>query len=102
MDERIVVTGMGAVTAVGGTAEETWDSLVSGRSGVRNISIFDASRLSVRFAAEVSDWKPEDYMPRKDARRMDRYSQFASSLRKRPQPTPDSTPGSTAPTESVS
>jgi len=77
MDERIVVTGMGAVTAVGGTAEETWDSLVSGRSGVKGISIFDPSRLSVRFAAEVSDWKPDEYMPRKDARRMDRYSQFA-------------------------
>ena len=77
MDERIVVTGMGAVTAVGGTAEATWESLVAGRSGVRDISIFDPSRLSVRFAAEISDWKPDDYMPRKDARRMDRYSQFA-------------------------
>ena len=77
MDERIVVTGMGAVTAVGATAAETWDSLVSGRSGVKGISIFDPSRLSVRFAAEVSDWKPDEHMPRKDARRMDRYSQFA-------------------------
>ncbi len=76
-DERIVVTGIGAVTAVGGTAEETWEALIAGRSGVGGISIFDPSRLSVRFAAEVSDWKPEAYMPRKDARRMDRYSQFA-------------------------
>ncbi len=77
MDERIVVTGMGAVTAVGDTAEDTWNSLASGRSGVKGISIFDPSRLSVRFAAEVSDWRPDDHMPRKDARRMDRYSQFA-------------------------
>lgn len=77
MDERIVVTGMGAVTAVGGTAAETWESLIAGQSGVKTISIFDPGRLSVRIAAEVSDWKPEDYMPRKDARRMDRYSQFA-------------------------
>ena len=77
MDERIVVTGMGAVTAVGATTASTWESLVAGRSGVRTISIFDPSRLSVRIAAEVSDWKPEDYMARKDARRMDRYSQFA-------------------------
>ena len=77
MDERIVVTGMGAVTAVGGTAAETWESLAAGRSGVGEISIFDASRLSVRFAAEISDWKADEYMPRKDARRMDRYSQFA-------------------------
>lgn len=77
MDERIVVTGMGAVTAVGDTAEDTWNSLASGRSGVKGISIFDPSRLSVRFAAEVSDWKPDEHMPRKDARRMDRYSQFA-------------------------
>lgn len=77
MDERIVVTGMGAVTAVGPTAAATWDSLIAGQSGVKTISIFDPSRLSVRIAAEVSDWKPEDYMARKDARRMDRYSQFA-------------------------
>ncbi len=77
MDERIVVTGMGAVTAVGGTAAKTWESLIAGQSGVKTISIFDPGRLSVRIAAEVSDWKPEDYMPRKDARRMDRYSQFA-------------------------
>lgn len=77
MDERIVVTGMGAVTAVGPTAATTWDSLIAGQSGVKTISIFDPSRLSVRIAAEVSDWKPDDYMARKDARRMDRYSQFA-------------------------
>ena len=77
MDERIVVTGMGAVTAVGPTAATTWESLIAGQSGVKTISIFDPSRLSVRIAAEVSDWKPEDYMARKDARRMDRYSQFA-------------------------
>ncbi len=75
--ERIVVTGVGAVTAVGATAAETWNSLVGGRSGVTGISLFDPSRLSVRFAAEVSGWKPEDFMPRKEARRMDRYSQFA-------------------------
>lgn len=76
-DERIVVTGMGAVTAVGATAEETWQNLIAGQSGVDTISLFDPSRLSVRFAAEVSGWKPEDFMARKDARRMDRYSQFA-------------------------
>ncbi len=75
--ERIVVTGIGAVTAVGATAAETWASLAAGQSGVGGISLFDPSRLSVRFAAEVSDWKPDAYMPRKDARRMDRYSQFA-------------------------
>ncbi len=77
MDERIVVTGMGAVTAVGPTAATTWEALIAGRSGVRTISIFDPSRLSVRIAAEVSDWTPEDHMARKDARHMDRYSQFA-------------------------
>lgn len=77
MDERIVVTGIGAVTAVGATAEETWAALIAGQSGVDTISLFDPSRLSVRFAAEVTDWKPENHMARKDARRMDRYSQFA-------------------------
>lgn len=76
-DLRIVVTGIGAVTAVGGTAAETWESLVNGCSGVDTIKIFDPHRLSVRFAAEVDNWKPQDHMPRKDARRMDRYSQFA-------------------------
>ncbi len=77
IDGRIVVTGLGAVTAVGPTAAATWDALVAGQSGVRTISIFDPSRLSVRIAAEISDWNPEDHMARKDARRMDRYSQFA-------------------------
>ena len=75
--ERVVVTGMGAVTAVGATAAETWDALAAGRSGVGGITLFDPSRLSVRFAAEVTGWSAEDFMPRKDARRMDRYSQFA-------------------------
>ena len=77
MAQRVVVTGVGAVTALGLDVDSTWQGLTDGRSGVDTISIFDPSRLSVRFAAEVNDWRADEHMPRKEARRMDRYAQFA-------------------------
>jgi 3-oxoacyl-[acyl-carrier-protein] synthase II len=74
---RVVVTGMGMVTALGNDVASTWDGLVAGRSGVREITSFDPSRLSVRFAAEVLDFDPSAILDRKDMRRTDRYIQFA-------------------------
>ncbi|HYM85041.1 MAG TPA: beta-ketoacyl synthase N-terminal-like domain-containing protein, partial [Candidatus Dormibacteraeota bacterium] len=73
---RVVVTGMGAVTALGQGVAPTWEGLVAGRSGVRTIRSFDASRLPSRIAAEVVDFDPSAVVDRKDARRMDRYIQF--------------------------
>ena len=76
-DQRIVVTGMGVVSALGHNLVDTWEGLSTGRSGVEQIHLFDPHRLSVQIAAQVPNWQPADYMPKKEARRMDRYSQFA-------------------------
>jgi 3-oxoacyl-[acyl-carrier-protein] synthase II len=74
---RAVVTGVGLITPCGIGTEATWDQLVAGRSGVAPITLFDASALATRFAAEVPNWAPEQHMDRKQARRLDRYQQFA-------------------------
>jgi 3-oxoacyl-[acyl-carrier-protein] synthase II len=70
---RVVVTGMGAITPVGATARETWESAVAGKSGIDFIRSFDASGYPVRIAAEVKDFDPATVAPAKDARRLDRY-----------------------------
>lgn len=77
MNRRVVVTGMGAVTPLGLGIDALWDGLVHGRSGVGPITRFDASAFTTRIAAEVKEFDPTDYMDRKDARRMDRFAQFA-------------------------
>ncbi|HWP64057.1 MAG TPA: beta-ketoacyl-ACP synthase II [Candidatus Binatia bacterium] len=73
---RVVVTGMGAVTALGQGVGPTWAGLVAGRSGVRRISSFDPARLPSQIAAEVLDFDPSAVLDRKEMRRMDRYIQF--------------------------
>lgn len=73
---RIVVTGMGMVSALGNDVASTWDGLVAGRSGIRTIEVFDPSRLSSRIAAEVRDFDASHVLDRKDQRRTDRYIQF--------------------------
>jgi 3-oxoacyl-[acyl-carrier-protein] synthase II len=73
---RVVVTGMGAVTALGQGVEPTWDGLVAGRSGVRTIASFDPSRVASRIAAEVVDFDPSEVLGPKDVRRTDRYIQY--------------------------
>ncbi len=77
MKRRVVVTGMGAVTPLGLGVDAFWEGLVQGRSGVGPITQFDASAFSTRIAAEVKDFDPTDFMDKKDARRMDRFAQFA-------------------------
>ena len=74
---RVVVTGMGAVTALGLDVASTWEGLVAGRSGVGPITQFDASRLTTRIAAEVKDFDASGVLDRKEQRRNDRYVQFA-------------------------
>jgi 3-oxoacyl-[acyl-carrier-protein] synthase II len=73
---RVVVTGMGAITALGNDVATTWSGLVAGRSGVRTIDSFDPSRLSSQMAAEVRDFDSSGVLDRKDQRRTDRYIQF--------------------------
>ena len=74
---RVVVTGLGLVTPVGLNVEESWSALLAGVSGAGPITQFDASEHPVRFACEVKNFDPEDYMDRKEARRADRFLQFA-------------------------
>ena len=79
MSERVFVTGYGAVSPVGLTSDKTWEGLCEGRSGVDSISSFDAERFDTTFAAEVTDFDPEIYVGKKQARRMDRFVQFAAA-----------------------
>ena len=74
---RVVVTGMGALTPLGLDINTTWEGLVDGKSGIDHITQFDASSLETRFAGEVKGFEPVEYMGRKEARRMDRFSQLA-------------------------
>jgi 3-oxoacyl-[acyl-carrier-protein] synthase II len=73
---RVVVTGMGMITALGNDVATTWDGLVAGRSGVRTISTFDPGRLTSQMAGEVRDFDSSGVLDRKDQRRTDRYIQF--------------------------
>lgn len=77
MTKRVVVTGLGAVTPVGNNVEDTWQSLLAGKSGIANITQFDASDFPTRFGGEVKDFDPAMLFGHKEARRMDRFTQFA-------------------------
>ena len=74
---RVVVTGLGALTPVGNTLQEYWDGLVSGRSGAVPITKFDAEKFKTRFACEVKGFDPTAFIDRKEARKMDPFSQYA-------------------------
>ena len=74
---RVVITGLGAVTPVGNTVDEAWKNLKAGKSGIVPITRFDTSDLSTKFAGEVQDFDPNVLFGRKEARRIDRYTQFA-------------------------
>ena len=80
--ERIVITGMGTVNPVGLSVSETWRNITEGVSGAGPITLFDHSNLLVHFACEVKDFKPEGFMDGKEARRRDRFEQFASAATK--------------------
>jgi 3-oxoacyl-[acyl-carrier-protein] synthase II len=73
----VVITGLGAVTPLGNSVPEFWSNVVAGRSGVGEITLFDPSELPTRFAAEVRDFDPAARIGKKEARKMDRFSQFA-------------------------
>ena len=75
--KRVVVTGLGAVTPVGNTPEEMWNNLINGVSGAAPITLFDTSLFKTKFACEVKNLNINDYLDRKEARKMDRYTQFA-------------------------
>jgi 3-oxoacyl-[acyl-carrier-protein] synthase II len=75
--KRVVVTGLGALTPVGNNVTETWENLVNGVSGAGPITHFDASKFKTQFACEVKNFKVNEYLDRKEARKMDLYTQYA-------------------------
>ena len=74
---RVVVTGMGAVTPFGVSADRFWDNLIEGRSGITAVSLFDTSGFDVRIGGEVPDFDPGKYLDRKLIKRLDRFARFA-------------------------
>jgi len=80
--KRVVVTGLGAVTPLGNTVEETWKNLVAGKSGAAPITLFDTTLFKTKFACEVKNFDASAYIDRKEARKMDRYTQLAIAAAK--------------------
>ncbi len=74
--KRVVITGLGAISPIGNTVEETWQNALKGVSGIDLITKFDTTNFSVKFAAEVKNFKVADYIPAKDARRMDVFIHY--------------------------
>lgn len=74
---RVVVTGLGVVSPIGNNVQDFWKNLISGLSGAAPITLFDALEFKTRFACEVKGFDPSVYLDRKEARKLDRFSQFA-------------------------
>lgn len=79
---RVVITGMGAITPLGNTIDDTWKSVKAGKSGIAPITLFDSSVNKVHYAAEVKNFNAEDYMDKANARKMARFTQFAVAAAK--------------------
>lgn len=75
--KRVVITGMGALTPLGNSVEAYWNGLINGVSGAAPIALFDASKFRTRFACEVKGFEPTDFLDKKEARKLDRFTQFA-------------------------
>jgi 3-oxoacyl-[acyl-carrier-protein] synthase II len=82
MSRRVVITGMGAITPVGNDVDTFWNSISNGKVGIDTITAFDVTDFKAKLAAEVKDFNPEDYIDRKEAKRMDRFCQFALAASK--------------------
>lgn len=80
--KRVVVTGLGAITPLGNTIPDFWNSIINGMSGASLITSFDASLFKTRFACQVKDFDPTAYIDKKEARRMDRYTHYALAAAK--------------------
>ncbi len=77
MERRVVVTGIGAITPVGNTAEEFWKGLKEGKCGIDEIKSFDTTNQKVHIAGEIKNYNPEDYFDRRSCKRLDRFTQLA-------------------------
>ena len=74
---RVVITGLGAVTPVGLTAAESWEAVKAGKCGIAPITLYDASNMKAKLAGEVKGFDPANYMEKREARKVDRFAQFA-------------------------
>ncbi|NLM37823.1 MAG: beta-ketoacyl-[acyl-carrier-protein] synthase II, partial [Firmicutes bacterium] len=77
MSRRVVVTGLGVISALGLNVDTFWTNIMNGKSGVSLVESFDTSEFQTKIAAEVKDFNPTDYFEKKEARHMDRFTQFA-------------------------
>ena len=77
MERRVVVTGLGAITPIGNNVEEFWKGIKEGKCGIDEITKFDTTNFKVKLAAEVKGYNPEEYFDRREAKRLDLYSQYA-------------------------
>ncbi|HNL82475.1 MAG TPA: beta-ketoacyl synthase N-terminal-like domain-containing protein, partial [Chitinophagaceae bacterium] len=75
--KRVVVTGLGAITPLGNNVETYWQNLVNGVSGADMITLFNAEKFRTKFACEVKNFDPTEFLDRKEARKIDRFTQFA-------------------------
>ena len=75
--KRVVVTGMGALTPLGNNVPDYWNGLINGVSGADMITQFDASKFRTKFACEIKNFEPTDFLDRKEARKIDRFTQLA-------------------------
>lgn len=82
MRKRVVITGMGAITPLGNDVDSFWKNLCDGKSGIDRITRFDPEKFDTQIAAEVKDFDPQDYVDKKKAKRMDRFTQFAMAAAK--------------------
>ena len=82
MKKRVVITGLGAITPVGNTAADFWQALLAGKSGIGPITRFDAAEYDAKIAGEVKGFEPTAFIDKKEARRMDRFTQFAIAAAK--------------------
>ena len=77
MKRRVVVTGLGVVTAISCKVDDLWQRILAGESGVHPVRLFDTSDLKIKFGGDIYDWNPSEYIDSKEAKRVDRFTQFA-------------------------
>ena len=77
MERRVVITGLGAITPIGNNVQEFWEGLKNSKCGIDEITLFDTTNYKVKLAAEVKQYNPEDYFDRKQAKRLERFTQFS-------------------------
>ena len=80
--KRVVITGLGAVTPIGTDVETAWENIKNGVSGIGRLTRIDSEQIPAKVAAEINDFEVEKYMDKKEARRMDRFTQYAVAAAK--------------------